>query len=203
MSDNEVSKPPKKHVIKDLWLLFTTFFKIGLFTFGGGYAMIPLIFEEVVNKHKWLSKEEMNDIFLIAESTPGPISVNTATYVGYRVSKVKGSFFATLGLIVPSFTIILLIALFFKDFMSYKIVQAAFKGIKISVSLLILDAAYRLSKQIKFDLYAILMFIAIFITQLLLMIFKVTFSSIYFILIGALLGYVLYSLVPYLKRRKK
>lgn len=203
MSDKKVAKPKKNNVLKDLFTLFITFFKIGLFTFGGGYAMIPLIDEEVVNKHKWLSKEEMNDIFLIAESTPGPISVNTATYVGYRVSKVKGAFFATLGLIIPSFTIILLIALFFKDFMSYEIVQAAFKGIKISVSLLILDAAYRLSKQIKFDIYAILMFIAIFITQLLLMIFNVTFSSIYFILLGALLGYVLYSLIPYIKRRKK
>lgn len=203
VKEDSKKTPKKSKRGRTILDLFLTFLKIGLFTFGGGYAMIPLIEEEIVNKHKWLNEKEMGDIFVIAESTPGPISVNSATYVGYRVGGFLGAFFATLGLVLPSFLIILLISYFFKDLLEYKIINAAFIGIKIAVSLLILDAAYRLSKLVKFDIYAIIVFIVIFVTQLLLTIFNIRFSSVYFLLFGFTMGLVLYQLVPYLKRRKK
>lgn len=194
---------PKTSKIKQLWTLFITFFKIGLFTFGGGYAMIPLIQDQVVNKHKWLRAQEMNDMILIAESTPGPIAINSSTYVGYRVGGFLGAFFATLGVVLPSFCIILIISYFFRDLLSFPLIAAAFKGIKIAVAILILDAAWRIGKVIKFDVYSIIMLIVIFILQIVFSILNIRISSIYFIIMGMLLGLVLYGLVPYLKGRKK
>ena len=193
----------KTNKIKQLWTLFITFFKIGLFTFGGGYAMIPLIQDQVVNKHKWLRAQEMNDMILIAESTPGPIAINSSTYVGYRVGGFLGAFFATLGVVLPSFCIILIISYFFRDLLSFPLIAAAFKGIKIAVAILILDAAWRIGKAIKFDVYSIIMLIVIFILQIVFSILNIRISSIYFIIMGMLLGLVLYGLVPYLKGRKK
>lgn len=194
---------PKTSKIKQLWTLFITFFKIGLFTFGGGYAMIPLIQDQVVNKHKWLRAQEMNDMILIAESTPGPIAINSSTYVGYRVGGFLGAFFATLGVVLPSFCIILIISYFFRDLLSFPLIAAAFKGIKIAVAILILDTAWRIGKAIKFDVYSIIMLIVIFILQIVFSILNIRISSIYFIIMGMLLGLVLYGLVPYLKGRKK
>lgn len=194
---------PKTSKIKQLWTLFITFFKIGLFTFGGGYAMIPLIQDQVVNKHKWLRAQEMNDMILIAESTPGPIAINSSTYVGYRVGGFLGAFFATLGVVLPSFCIILIISYFFCDLLSFPLIAAAFKGIKIAVAILILDAAWRIGKAIKFDVYSIIMLIVIFILQIVFSFLNIRISSIYFIIMGMLLGLVLYGLVPYLKGRKK
>ena len=194
---------PKTSKIKQLWTLFITFFKIGLFTFGGGYAMIPLIQDQVVNKHKWLRAQEMNDMILIAESTPGPIAINSSTYVGYRVGGFLGAFFATLGVVLPSFCIILIISYFFRDLLSFPLIAAAFKGIKIAVAILILDAAWRIGKAIKFDVYSIIMLIVIFILQIVFSILNIRISSIYFIIMGMLIGLVLYGLIPYLKGRKK
>lgn len=194
---------PKTSKIKQLWTLFITFFKIGLFTFGGGYAMIPLIQDQVVNKHKWLRAQEMNDMILIAESTPGPIAINSSTYVGYRVGGFLGAFFATLGVVLPSFCIILIISYFFRDLLSFPLIAAAFKGIKIAVAILIIDAAWRIGKAIKFDAYSIIMLIVIFILQIVFSFLNIRISSIYFIIMGMLLGLVLYGLVPYLKGRKK
>lgn len=194
---------PKTSKIKQLWTLFITFFKIGLFTFGGGYAMIPLIQDQVVNKHKWLRAQEMNDMILIAESSPGPIAINSSTYVGYRVAGFLGAFFATLGVVLPSFCIILIISYFFRDLLSFPLIAAAFKGIKIAVAILIIDAAWRIGKAIKFDAYSIIMLIVIFILQIVFSFLNIRISSIYFIIMGMLLGLVLYGLVPYLKGRKK
>lgn len=194
---------PKTSKIKQLWTLFITFFKIGLFTFGGGYAMIPLIQDQVVNKHKWLRAQEMNDMILIAESTPGPIAINSSTYVGYRVAGFLGAFFATLGVVLPSFCIILIISYFFRDLLSFPLIAAAFKGIKIAVAILIIDAAWRIGKAIKFDAYSIIMLIVIFILQIVFSFLNIRISSIYFIIMGMLIGLVLYGLIPYLKGRKK
>jgi chromate transporter len=194
---------PKTSKIKQLWTLFITFFKIGLFTFGGGYAMIPLIQDQVVNKHKWLRAQEMNDMILIAESTPGPIAINSSTYVGYRVGGFLGAFFATLGMVLPSFCIILIISYFFRDLLSFPLIAAAFKGIKIAVAILIIDAAWRIGKAIKFDAYSIIMLIVIFILQIVFSFLNIRISSIYFIIMGMLIGLVLYGLIPYLKGRKK
>lgn len=193
----------KTNKIKQLWTLFITFFKIGLFTFGGGYAMIPLIQDQVVNKHKWLRAQEMNDMILIAESTPGPIAINSSTYVGYRVGGFLGAFFATLGVVLPSFCIILIISYFFRDLLSFPLIAAAFKGIKIAVAILIIDAAWRIGKAIKFDAYSIIMLIVIFILQIVFSFLNIRISSIYFIIMGMLIGLVLYGLIPYLKGRKK
>ena len=128
-------------------ILFTTFFKIGAFTFGGGYAMIPLIQKEVVDNKKWMDDSDILDIIAIAESTPGPIAINSATFVGYKVAGVFGSFCATLGVVLPSFIIISLISLILREFSSLKAVQFAFRGIRAGVLALILKALISMYKQ--------------------------------------------------------
>lgn len=127
--------------------LFRTFFKIGLFTFGGGYAMLSLIEEEVVKKNKYLSKEEMSDIITIGESTPGPISVNVATFVGYKVNGIIGALSATLGLICPSFFIILFLASILQKLQESTIFQNAFLGIRACVVALIIKALINMYKE--------------------------------------------------------
>lgn len=130
-----------------LQTLFITFFKIGLFTFGGGYAMIPLIEYETVERHRWIKSEDILDIFAIAEATPGVIAINTATFVGYKVAGFWGSLLATLGVVIPSFTIISVIALFFQEFQSLEWVGYAFKGIRAGVIVLILGAVVKMGKK--------------------------------------------------------
>lgn len=136
-----------KKINKSLKTIFLTFFKIGLFTFGGGYAMIPLIEEETVNRHHWIKSEDIIDIIAIAEATPGVIAVNTASFVGYRVRGVKGAIIATIGVILPSFTIISIVATFFSDFQQLKWVNYAFLGIRAGVIVLIIGAAINLAKR--------------------------------------------------------
>lgn len=124
--------------------LFWTFFRIGLFTFGGGYAMISLIEEEVGRRRGWITLDELAEVFAIAESTPGPIAINCATYVGYRQAGLPGGIAATLGVVTPSFIIIYIISLFFEQFMRLSVVANAFKGIQAAVAMLILRAGIRL-----------------------------------------------------------
>ena len=127
------------------WLeLFAVFFKIGLFTFGGGYAMISLIENEVGERRGWIDQDELAELFAIAESTPGPIAVNSATYVGYRQGGAAGGAFATLGVVLPSFIIIYLISLFYEQFMALRAVANAFKGVQAAVAFLILRAGVRM-----------------------------------------------------------
>ena len=130
---------------KTLWELFITFFKIGLFTFGGGYAMIPLIQRETVEKKGWVSEDDILEVVAIAESTPGPISVNAATFIGYRVKGVIGAFFATLGLVVPSFVIIFLISFVLRQFQEILAVQYAFWGIRAGVVALVVNACRKMA----------------------------------------------------------
>lgn len=130
-----------------LLTLFLTFFKIGAFTFGGGYAMIPLIQKEMVENKKWISDEDILEIVAIAESTPGPIAINTATFVGYRVGGFFGSLCATLGVVLPSFVVISVIAFFLRQFQEYKGVQYAFWGIRAGVLALILKALWSMYKS--------------------------------------------------------
>ncbi|MDY0010515.1 MAG: chromate transporter [Candidatus Izemoplasmatales bacterium] len=147
-----------------LFTLFWTFFKIGLFTFGGGYAMIPFIHSYAVEKFKWISDDEFLDIIAIAESTPGPIAINSATYIGYKVNGVKGSAFATLGVVLPSVIIITLIAMFFMQFRDNQYVEFAFQGIRIGVAVLVLNAAIRMYKKLeKTPLAYVMMIIALLI----------------------------------------
>ena len=135
--------------IRELFILFISMFKIGLFTFGGGYAMISVFENEFVSKKKYLEHEEFMNVLVIAESTPGPIAINMATYIGYKQQKIIGAIFATLGMVLPSFTIIFLISLFFNNLLENKYVSAAFKGIQACVIFLILSAGVKLFKKMK------------------------------------------------------
>lgn len=140
------AKPLKEKFSRAL-SLFVTFFKIGAFTFGGGYAMIPLIQKEVVDNKKWMDDSDILDIIAIAESTPGPIAINSATFVGYKVAGVLGSALATFGVVLPSFVIISLISLVLREFSALKAVQFAFRGIRAGVLALILKALISMYKQ--------------------------------------------------------
>ena len=135
--------------LKDACELFLLFFKIGLFTFGGGYAMISLISHEVVEKRKYLGTEEFSDVVAIAESTPGPIAINSATYIGYKRAGIFGSVMATIGVSLPSLIIIYLISLFFSKVLEYPVVNKAFQGIQCGVSILIISAGIKLMKNVK------------------------------------------------------
>lgn len=180
-----------KEKIKKVAVLFLVFLKIGLFTFGGGYAMIPIIQNEVSNKRKWIPTEEVNQIITISESTPGPLAINAATYVGYKVAGFFGSLFATLGLVIPSFVIIFLISLFFDKFLSIKIIANAFKGIKAAVAFLILLGGFTLFKTMKKNLFSKIILILVYTTVVVLsLVFHTSISSIYFIIGGGLIGLI-------------
>lgn len=129
--------------------LFAVFFKIGLFTFGGGYAMIPVIQREIVENKKWLSDDDILEIIAIAESTPGPIAINSATFVGYKVAGFFGAFCATFGVVLPSFAIILIISFLLKNFSHYKGVKYAFYGIRAGVLALLCKALWTMYKKVR------------------------------------------------------
>ena len=135
--------------LKKILKLFITFFKIGAFTFGGGYAMIPLIQQQIVEKKKWITDDDILEIIAIAESTPGPIAINSATFVGYKVAGFFGSFFATLGVVLPSFVIILLISFVLRNFTEYQAVKYAFYGIRAGVLALLVKALWTMYAKIK------------------------------------------------------
>ena len=173
--------------------LFFTFAKIGLFTFGGGYAMIAQIKETVVEQKKWLDEEELMQIITVAESTPGPIAINMATYVGYKKKGVAGSAMATLGVVVPSLVILYAISLFLDAFLQNKYVAYAFAGIKCGVAFLILRAGFDMLKKLEKRVIPCLTFGIVFVLLLLFDLFSVSFSSVWFILMGGILGIVLYA----------
>lgn len=176
--------------MRTLLELFWIFFKLGLFTFGGGYAMIPQIKEVVVDKKKWLTDDEMLNILAIAESTPGPIAINMATYIGYNKKKILGSVFATLGVVLPSMIIIFIITLFFDKFLSLKYVSYAFVGIKACVAFLILKAGLNMLRKLKKKVLPMIMFSLVLILMIVFELFSINFSSIFLILIGGVVGIV-------------
>lgn len=189
--------------LKICLLLFWEFFKIGLFTFGGGYAMVAVFERELVEKKKWLGDEEFTDIIAIAESTPGPLAINSATYVGYKVSGVLGSFFATLGVVLPSFSIILVISLFFDRFLELEYVNYAFRGIQACVAFLILSAGIKMAKKLKANALNIILASITVLCLVLLTLFSVKFSTIFYILIGGFIGLCVYGLTCFRKRTVK
>ena len=132
---------------KVLWQVFSSFFKIGAFTFGGGYAMIPLIQNEAVEKRHWVSDEDILEVVAIAESTPGPIAINSATFVGYKAAGILGSVCATLGVVLPSFVIILLLSYVLQQFQQVLAVQYAFQGIRAGVLALLVKALWTMYKK--------------------------------------------------------
>lgn len=179
-----------KRTAKNYLDLFWTWFIIGLTTFGGGYAMIAIIQNKIVEKRKWILNDELTKIIAIAESTPGPIAINSATYIGYKLLGVFGSVCATLGVILPSFVIIYVISLFFNDLLQYQIVQYAFKGIKASVSALILLAGIKMLKSTKKDLLSWIVFGVTLALTIVINVFDWNVSSVFLILAGALIGLV-------------
>ena len=180
--------------IKGYLSLFLTMLKIGLFTFGGGYAMIALLENEFVEKKKWLDKDEFLDVAAIAESTPGPIAINAATYIGYKNAGIIGSSVATLGICIPSFVIIYAISLFFDAFLSLTLVAYAFRGIQICVVYLIISAGLTMLKQMKKTAFNIIIVSITIICMVVFSLFSVKFSTIFYILISGACGVVVYLL---------
>lgn len=180
--------------------LFLTFARIGLFTFGGGYAMIPFIEDLCVKKKKWITRDEMMYITVVAESTPGPVAINAATFVGYNQAGIIGSVFATLGMVLPSFVIIFLISLFFNNFLSIAVVANAFKGIKIAVGILILDVGISMIKNLpKKPLPVGIMFCSL-AAMMCINIFSLNFSSVLLLLIAAVFSLVFFTVTTKLKK---
>ena len=174
--------------------LFLTMFKIGLFTFGGGYAMIALLENEFVSKKEWIEKDEFLDMVAIAESTPGPIAINAATYIGYKMLGFLGSFTATVAVCIPSFVIIYAISLFFDAFLSITLVSYAFGGIQVCVIWLILSAGLKMLKRMKKTAFNILILSAVILCMVAFSVFSVSFSTIFYILLSGGIGVFIYAL---------
>ena len=178
--------------LKDLLILFITFFKIGIITFGGGYAMIAVMERELAEKRKWITHDEFLDMIAVAESSPGPIAVNSATFIGYKLNKFFGSLFATLGVVLPSFIIIFAISLFFDEFLTIEYVGYAFRGIQAAVVFLILSAGVKMLKHLKKTPLAVVLTALTVITLVVLALFALKFSTVFIILIGGGIGVFVY-----------
>lgn len=169
--------------MKELINLFTTFFKIGITTFGGGYAMLPILEREVCEKNKWVTNTELTNYYAVGQCTPGIISVNVATFIGYKKKGILGSIIATLGIVCPSIIIILLIANLISNFSELELTKHIFSGIKVCVSALILSAVIKLWKNSIVDKFAFIIFLALFLISLFF-----NLSPVIIILIAGLLG---------------
>ena len=188
--------------MKKYMSLFFTMLKIGLFTFGGGYAMIALLENEFVEKKRYMKKDEFIDMVAIAESTPGPIAINAATYIGYKQAGVLGSAIATVGVCIPSFIIIYVISLFFDAFLSFKLVEYAFRGIQVCVVYLIFSAGLKMLKQMKKTAFSVTVVSAVVLCMLAFSLFAVKFSTVFYILICGVLGLSIY-LLKQMKQNKE
>lgn len=174
--------------------LFLTFAKIGLFTFGGGYAMISMIENNCVERKQWITHDEMMNVTVIAESTPGPIAINCATFTGYKKAGFIGALVATLGIVVPSFFVIYLISMFLDNFLELTIIANAFKGIKIAVGILILDAAVTMIKKMQKKKLPRAIMLCSCVIMLFVNIFAWNFSSISLMLIAAAISLTIFIL---------
>lgn len=184
--------------MKKLIDLFLTFAKIGAFTFGGGYAMIALLDHECVDKKKWITEDELSDVTVIAESTPGPIAINCATFTGYKQAGMPGAIAATVGMILPSFLIILLIATFFETLLSYPIVANAFRGIRVAVAVLIAMAGIKMVKKMLKKTpnkkHSIAFVAVFFVVTFVLNLLGIHLSTIWLVLVAGVCGYCLYGI---------
>jgi len=149
--------------MKRYWELFVSFFRVGILTFGGGYAMLPILRREVVEKRAWATDEELADYYAIGQCTPGVISVNTATFIGCKEKGVWGGIWATLSLVLPSFVIILVIAALMQNFAEYEVVKNAFAGIRACVCVLIINAVINLFKSSVVDMVTLGIFLTVFL----------------------------------------
>ena len=174
--------------------LFLTFAKIGLFTFGGGYAMISMIENICVERKRWITHDEMMNVTVIAESTPGPIAINCATFTGYKKAGFAGAVVATLGMVVPSFALIYLISMFLDNFLQLTIIANAFKGIKIAVGILILDAAITMIKKMPKKKLPLTIMVFCCAAMLCVNIFAWNFSSINLMIVAAVISLTIFVL---------
>ena len=175
--------------------LFLTFMKIGLFTFGGGYAMLALVENTCVEKKQWITHDEMMNITVIAESTPGPIAINCATYVGYKQKGFIGAVAATVGVVLPSLVIIYLISMFLDGFLRIVWVASAFKGIKLAVGIVIVDAALKMIRKMPKKPVPLAIMVASAVIMLLTDLFAFRISSIALMLLAAAVSLILYITV--------
>ena len=192
----------EKNSLKNLLYLFLTFFKLGIFAIGGGPTMLTLLQGELVEKKGWLSNDELMEMTAIAESTPGPIAINLATYLGYKRGGFFGALLSTLGVVITPFTLMFVISLFLEKFLSFEAVKYAFMGVKVGVVFLLLKVSITLIKSLKKDWFGILLLTTVTIAMVIITILSVKFSAIYFILLGAVLGLLVYGIIPK-KRRDK
>lgn len=181
----------RKTGLKDIFLIFL---KIGAFTFGGGYAMIALLEDEFVDKRSWLNESEFLDMTAIAESTPGPVAINAATYLGYKLAGFKGALAASLAVCIPSFAIIYVISFFYERFQQITWVASAFKGIQACVVYLILSAGLRMFIKMKKNVFNVSIFAVVSVSFIFVSLFGISFSSIYYILICGVVGVVVGTL---------
>ena len=176
------------------WTLFLTFLKIGAFTFGGGYAMIALLENEFVERKKWIKKDDFLNMVAIAESTPGPVAINSATYIGYKIAGLFGAAAATVAVCIPSFTVIFCISLFFDQFLSLTWVSRAFRGIQVCVIYLISSAGLKMLKSIERNAFNTVILLSVIAAMLACTVFAVSFSSVYYILICGTAGLAIFFL---------
>ncbi|MBQ6273776.1 MAG: chromate transporter [Oscillospiraceae bacterium] len=169
--------------MKKLWRLFLAFARVGVMTFGGGYAMIPILEREIVDRHGWASNEELMDYYAVGQCTPGVIAVNTATFIGYKTAGIPGGIAATLGVIFPSVVIITLIAGVLTHFADIPAVQSAFAAIRVCVCVLIFNAVLKLWKGAVKDKGALLLFLVVFVLSIFLDI-----SPVFYVILCALAG---------------
>ena len=172
--------------------LFATFLKIGAFTFGGGYAMVALLEHEFVEKKRWVSREEFLDMVAIAESTPGPVAVNSATYIGYKIDGIAGAAASTLAVCIPSFVVIYLISQFFDRFLSLSAVASAFHGIQACVIYLILSAGLKMLKNLERSAFHVTVLAVVIAAMVGCTVMSVSFSSIFYILLSGGAGLALW-----------
>ena len=171
-----------------MWELFWTFFKIGMLTFGGGYAMIAQIRETVVARKGWLTEDELIEVIAVAESTPGPIAINMATFVGYKQKGFRGSLAATAGVVLPSLVLILILSRFLDVFMANRYVAYAFDGIRCAVAFLILKAGAEMLRKIERKPLPLGMFLAVLVGKTVFDLLGVSVSSVWFLVVGGAIG---------------
>ena len=175
-----------------LWNLFLTFFRIGAFTFGGGYAMISVIENICVEKTHWITHEDLVNVTVIAESTPGPVAINCATFVGYKQKGLLGSIAATLGVVLPSFIIIWAISMFLERFLEIAWVASAFRGVRVAVGLLILDVGIRMAKKMPKEPIRIILLIAALVLMVLINLLNWKISTIVLLLCAAAVSLIVF-----------
>ena len=193
----------RKHSFKDYLIIFLTFVKLGLFSIGGGTTMLTLLEGELVEKRKWINNDELMEMTAISESTPGPIAINLATYLGYKRLGFFGALLATLGVVIPPFIIMFVISLFFQNLLEYQAVQYAFFGVKCGVVFLLCKVSITLIKGNKKDWIALLIILIVTSLMVAFTILAINFSAIYFILIGAVIGLLIYGLIPFKKKEEQ